>query len=463
MKFSPSQRHWFIGATVCTILTVIVTILLDLLLAQWRPTVELGSYRTTATLSERSRATLTDTTGDITITCIFPTESPIALPVGRLVRIFKEVSQNLAGANLSILYVDPRIETHAAAQLMAQGANGPGLLFRQVARTVFIPEQALLSPEGNFDPSEAEAAITAAITRLSREDGITIGWLTGHGEPSFTSTDPQTGFSGLRRTLENEGCQLKEVAIDVTSPENAAIPKDINMLMIVNPRYPVSAMERAILSDWLDRGGRIFCALPHAGDAGLAPLLERWGMRMGTQPRHPLSRTEGDAGLTQKLSDKHIITRELAGQTSMIFRAPRALVLTPLRGITLTPLVEMDVNALPTAPSSTTETIAIMASAERGSRVGADLALRPGRLLVAGESGFAENHYVLNHASANRDLLVNAIRWLTGLSGSGAQSGSGIIRIPQDRTAWYKDLLITAFAVPFAICLIIGLLTRRRV
>ncbi len=463
MRFSLTQRRWFLGATVCTLLAILATLLLDLLLAHWRPTIDLSVYNTAVTLSERSRMTLTDTAGTLYVTCVFPAESPTALPAGRMMRVFKEASQALAGATMEITYVDPRIETNAAAQLMAQGAGGPGIFFRQAARTVFVPEQTLLSAEGIFDPVEAEAAIASALARLSREEGLVIGWLTGHGEAGFDSTDPLSGFSALRRALENEGCKVRDLALDVTSDSDLTIPKDINVLMIMAPQYPITATERALLSDWLDRGGRVFCALPYAGDAGLGELFERWGIRLGSAPRRPTRTTEGDAGLTTLLAEDHIVTRELAGQASLIFRAPRALTCIPLRGITLSPLVEMEVNTLPTAATSSAEEVPIMVASERGSRVGEDLAFRPGRLIVAGEHGFAENRYLLNHASANRDLAVNAVRWLTGLSGSGAPSGTGVIRIGQDRAAWHQDLLITALGVPFLLCFVVWFLTRRRV
>ncbi len=463
MKLSPSQRRWFIGAFVSTVLAILSAILFDLLLAQWRPVVDFTSHGMAISLSERSKATLTDTAGTIQVTSIFPKESPIALPVGHLLRAYQEAAKSVSGATFDISYVDPRVETHTAAQLMAQGVRGTGLFFRQAGRAIFIPEAALLSPTGGYDPAEAEAAVSAALARLSRQDGIVIGWLMGHGEPKFDTTDPSTGYSGLRRALENEGCIIRELTLDVTSPERAKIPDDVNAIMVMSPRYPVSAAERAILSDWLDRGGRLLCALPHAGEAGLAPLLERWGIRAGTAPRQPIQQTAGEAGLTTSLATDHLITRELAGQATMTFRAPRALIPLPQKGVTLTPLVNMDVAPLPTSSiSSATETVTIMLSAERGSRVGEDLAFRPGRLIVIGEAGFAENDYLLNHASANRDLSVNAIRWLIGLPGSGAQSGTGIMRFNQDRSTWRMQLWIVAGAVPLIFCLLIGFITRRR-
>ncbi len=462
MKLSRSQRRWFFCASLCIGLAILAALLFDSLLAHWRPSIDLSAHGAVITLSERSRSTLTDTAGTISVTCIFPEESPLALPTGHLLRSYQEASKSAAGATFEIDYVDPRVETNTAARLMAQGARGTGIFFRQAGRSVFVSEEALLSPTGGYDPAEAETAVTAAIARLSRQDGIVIGWLTGHGEPKFDTTDPSTGYSGLRRALENEGCILKELTLDVTASGTSKIPNDVNAILIMTPRYPVSAVERAMLSDWLDRGGRLLCALPHAGEAGLAPLLEQWGIRVGTMPRRPVRRTTGDAGITSLLSKDHLVTRELK-QAMLTFRAPRALTLLPIKGTTLTPLVQMSVHTLATQPGTpSTEEVPIMVSAERGSRVGEDLAFRPGRLIVVGEAGFAENDYLLNHASANRDLSVNAVRWLIGLPGSGAQSGTGIIRFEQDRKTWNFQLWCIAGAVPLLFCLLLWTLTRRR-
>ena len=467
MKLSKTQRAWFIGAACCILLAATAAILLDALLARWNPTVDLSGLGAGVTLSDRAKAALSDTAGTVTITTILPADSPAALPAGRLLRTFAQTSHALAGAKLTLSYVDPRLDTAAAAQLMGQGAEGTGLLLRRAARTLFVPERALLDTHGAYSPAEAESAITAALTRLSRPDGITLGWLTGHGEPSLDTTEPQTGFSGLRRALENEGYRLRELALDTSALENA-IPSDLSALIVMAPRYPITAPERALLADWLARGGRLLVALPPSGDAGLGALLEQWGLLPGTLPQQPLQQTEGGAGLTSALSEKHSVTHELAGHAQLTFVAPRALIAqNTARGVTVTPLVQMatrpDTLLLPTTPAGTEgDLITVVAASERGSRAGSDLAVRPGRLIVAGEMAFLENRYILNHATANRDLLTNTLRWLTGLGGSGARSGSGVLTIGQTRRQWRTDFLLVAIATPFALCAILWFFFSRR-
>ncbi|MEG1934160.1 MAG: Gldg family protein [Kiritimatiellia bacterium] len=463
MELSRSQRKWFLGAAASLALAVLSALLLDALFASWSPVADFSEWGTPV-LSERSRATLSETSGKITVTCILPPDAAVALPVGRLLRTFAQASRAVVGASIEIVYVDPRLEVTRSAALMEQGAQGAGLLFRQAHRHVFVPERSLLTVAEEFDPVEAENVIAAALARLSRVDGVAIGWLVGHGEESFDTTDPLTGFSGLRRALENEGCRLRAVNLTHEADGIATIPPDICLLLIVNPRYPITVPERARLSDWLDRGGRLLYALPVNGEAGLGPLLERWGIHVGLRPRIPSRLIDGTFGLADELSPDHVVTRDLAHRATLTMGAPRALMrsMELPAGTEVTPLVRMNVAPLPGAVAQTNEVVTLIAAAERGGRTGEDLAFRPGRMVIAAGSAFAENRYVLNHGSANRDFIVNVVQWLIGVSGSGGRSGANVIRIEQDQREWRKDFVVAAVLIPFFFCGFLWLLTRRR-
>ena len=100
-------------------------------------------------------------------------------------------------------------------------------------------------------------------------------------------------------------------------------------------------------------------------------------------------------------------------------------------------------------------------AAERGSNVGEDLGFKPGRIVIFGDASFASNRNVLNRASANRDLTINAFRWLTGLSGSGARGAFYGLSIGWDRQMWKYCLVILGVGIPLLFGLLIKLLTWR--
>lgn len=462
MKLSRQQKKWFWGAGLSVLLLGVAVALGDALMARWRPSLDLSGYGAEIRLSERSLATLTDTQGVVQVASIFPRESSVKLPVGRMLRLFSQVSRQVAGVRFEISYdVDPREDVGRVTQLMAQGAEGPGLLFQQAGRHVFVPEQRLLSEKGGYDPALAEEAIASALGRLSREDGFVIGWLSGHGEPEFDEVEPRRGLSGFRRALENEGYRLRKVRPEELLAAGGGIGEEVKALVVMSPRYPVTAGERAILSDWLDRGGRLLCVLPPAGDAGLGLLLEQWGIRVGSKPRRPESLTTGDVGLTGALAAGHAVTGELLNRAQVAFCAPRMVVPVSVRGVVFTSLVQLAVES--EGEGEPEGLVTVLAAAERGSSVGPDLAFRPGRLVVLGEAAFLENAQMLNHATANRDLAVNVMHWLTGVAGSGASgSSSEVLRIGQDRRAWRKDYLVVALLLPLGLCWLLWILTRRR-
>ena len=109
--------------------------------------------------------------------------------------------------------------------------------------------------------------------------------------------------------------------------------------------------------------------------------------------------------------------------------------------------------------------VAVAAAAERGGEAGPDIALQPARLVVVGEREFIANGTLATRSSANRDLFINALNWLTGIESGTGVSGGGDAALwtGLDRRGWMSFTLLAAGAIPAAV-LLIGLLVgwRRR-
>jgi hypothetical protein len=175
-----------------------------------------------------------------------------------------------------------------------------------------------------------------------------------------------------------------------------------------------------------------------------------------------LTTTAGGASATDLLDKRHPVTNELAGAASVYFSAPRLLYPFDVRGIRTTDLVQLPLQPLyDRLVLGPPEMGTVILAAERGSTVADDLGFRPGRLLVVGDATFITNRYLLNHASANRDLAINTVRWLTGLSGSGARGATNVLSLDISQRHWHILYLVMGALLPLVFCIVIRLLLWR--
>ncbi len=455
MKMLPMKYRWFTCAFFACVLAIVAAILTDAFLAHWIPNPDFSHWGE-APLTERSQHILDTTQGHVQATAIFSKDSPISIPAGRLLRTFAQVAKKGGSMEMQLSYIDPRIDLAGAARLKTLGAKGEGVFLQHAGQSTFIPSEHLCNGEGLFHLAEAEESIAAGIHRLTR-GSIKVGWLTGHNEPSYTNADLLSGLSGFARLLQNQGYVIEPVTIDTLNAE-APIPHDIRILFVVAPQLPLTTDESAILFDWVNDGGRLFCALPAKDDGGIAPLAERWGIEIGHQPIQPVQIDMNGAGLTRSLSKTHPITHEFDDSVIMTFVAPRALVYSQIQQMTIESIVQM--------PDRRQEKDArlqtIMAAIERDATMGDDLTLRTGRILLCGDAHFLENRYLTHYATANRELVVNAISWLGGISTEGQQNVLNILRVAQDSRSWRLDFLMLVGVYPPVFIVLVWLIFRRR-
>ncbi len=120
----------------------------------------------------------------------------------------------------------------------------------------------------------SEAALTNALLRLARGESRTLYFVVGHGESSLGDAKSERGLATLKEALETEGYQPKELAL-LRLP---ALPEDAAVVILAGPQAPYLPPEIQILQDYLDKGGRLIVLLDAGVDAGLGPLLERYGI-----------------------------------------------------------------------------------------------------------------------------------------------------------------------------------------
>ncbi|HEX9746281.1 MAG TPA: DUF4350 domain-containing protein [bacterium] len=118
-----------------------------------------------------------------------------------------------------------------------------------------------------------EPHFTFALLAVRESHSPIVYFLTGHDEPDPYSTR-ENGLSELRERLELENYVVDNLSI----PEESGVPIDTAILVIAAPRRNLSTLEVNEIEKYLDNGGNLICLLEPGYDAGLTPLLSKYGI-----------------------------------------------------------------------------------------------------------------------------------------------------------------------------------------
>ncbi|MDR2848925.1 MAG: GldG family protein [Verrucomicrobiota bacterium] len=442
-------------------------------------------------VSARTRDMLADTQGALRIACFMDRRHPMFRPVSRLLRGLQQASRSMAGADITVQYVDPRWDLARAGQLAAQGVPENALLFEQQRRRSIVTLDEMLSPQSLLRSREearagrnadlgvfrGESVCAAAIARLALPfEHATIYWLQGHGEVSFDDYDELHGFSDIARELKRSGFDLKTL----TLPGLGRIPEDAQALVVAGARYALRAEEVALLEAFLQNGGRLLYLCAPRAATGLEGVLAQWGIEV--KPFFAVSpqTLSGQEVVITSFAD-HVVTRDLKN-ASLVFgyalcvgavAAPTTAAGADLPKVTLLAQTdasgwgETDPDLFPRrfdAQSELPGPVAVAAVSERGGTVAKDVAFRPTRVCVIGETDFVMNGTLASRANANRDFFMNAVSWLAGVELGSAPSlgGDATLVTGFARRDWILFMLGAAVGVPLCVFAVFCLASLRR-
>jgi len=430
-------------------------------------------------VSERTREILGRVATPVRITCFLDAGHPAWRPTARLLRGLQAASSWGDAEPLEVAFVDPRRDLAEARRLVDLGVAPDALVFEAGgARLVVGADDLMISaPAGSGESRRftGESVCAAAIERLGRGDAQILYWLTGHGEAAPDDYDPRTGYSDLAREIARAGFDVRLLRLW----DAKGVPADAAALLIVSPQHAVAPEEAGWIQDYLNKGGRLLYLAPAGGRSGLEEVLSRWGLVI-TPFRAKSGRTlSGPDQVITEYAD-HPITRGF-GEAVTVFVSPWCVETVGFGDADAADRIR--VTALARTPESgwgaagagvagrfDPETdipgpVAVAAAAERGGGASADLGFRPTRLVAVGEGLFVSNGVLGSRASANRDLLINMLNWLTGLDAAALPSlgGDAALASGLDRAGWIRLLCWVAGAIPAAV-LAVGLLAavRRR-
>ena len=210
---------------------------------------------------------------------------------------------------------------------------------------------------------------------------------------------------------------------------------------------------------------------------GVEGLLEKWGIRVTPFIAASVRTLSGHEVVVTSFAD-HVITRNLRNASVMFGYATCLTAVTdPAAGADrpkVTLLAQTDdagwgestPDAFPRTFDPQSELrgpVAVAAVSERGGDVSKDVAFKPTRVCVMGETDFVMNGVLASRANANRDLFMNAVAWLAGIDAGTAPSlgGDATLVTGFARHQWVVFMVWSAVVVPACVFLVFCLASLR--
>ncbi len=271
-----------------------------------------------------------------------------------------------------------------------------------------------IEPSGRAEISEED--ITTTLLKLTRDQSKTVCFVTGHGEKSLTDS-AGTGYSAADQGLKKETYKDKSVNL-VT--ENG-VPPDCDVLVIAGPTQAYFPQEVAMVSKYLDAGGKALIEVDPETDPKLGEIFKPWnitvgdnvvidasgmGQLIGAGPGIPLVTDYGASPITKGFGGSMTFF-PLARTVSIADKAktdPESVELlkTSARSFTTANLKEKKIKYDPKTDTLGPLSLAVAASRKSGDK--------SERLVVIGDSDFASNRAIGDYR--NGDLFYNTVDWL---------------------------------------------------
>ena len=391
--------------------------------------------------SARTRGVLADAHGEMTVTCFLPRKDPRFRPVGHFLRKLQRESASLGGIKIDLRFVDPLWDLGPAERLVRLGATEGSLVFEKGRRNVVLP----------LDEGYGERICASTIQSLTMPpQRRNVYWTVGHGEAARDDYGA-FGMSDIARELAREG--YRNVAIDLAG--DAQIPSDCALIVVAGAKEDFSRAESGRVDSYLRAGGRLLVLLATADSGGVASLLPGWGLRPSPATTAGAKSISGTDLIVGEFSE-HAISKPLQGSRIVLER--------PI-GFMPSAAAETGSGAdrIEFTPLAKAGTAVVAAAVERGVGAGADLSIRPMRLVAIGDAGFVMNGQLGARANANRDFFLNCVAYLSGTDASVASGAeTNVLSTGLDRATRGRFAAVVAGAVPFVVLLLLMAVAARR-
>ncbi|HID95371.1 MAG TPA: hypothetical protein EYP53_04850 [Candidatus Latescibacteria bacterium] len=273
------------------------------------------------------------------------------------------------------------------------------------------------------NPTEKD--LTSAILKVTRKEKKIVYFLEGHGEKAIDEKG-RDGYSVAKEELEANNYQVKDLVL----ARETQVPEDCAVLIAAGPREEYLVNELSMIRDYLKKGGKAFFLLDPGYYSGLEGLAAEWsivvgddfivdasgiGSLFGVDYSMPIISQYGDHPITQDL--RIMSFYPLARSVSLSKGKKGNITGTELAKTTPRSWAETDLTPLKRAgqlpkfdPQRDKRGPVSVAVAVSGSPEGSESGSKGARLVIFGDSEFANNQFFKQQA--NGDLFLNSINWL---------------------------------------------------
>ncbi|HEY4715558.1 MAG TPA: Gldg family protein [bacterium] len=324
-----------------------------------------------------------------------------------------------------------------------------------------------------------EEALTNAIVKVTRQGKQKIYFTYGHGEGDIDDNEQSTGFGMAARALRDLNYEVEKINLS----SQQSVPLDSTAIIIAGPRKPFLRNEIDLLGNYLNSGGKVLALINQDmgksyDDPTLFQLLAGYGVEIGKDIviDRELRLFAGPSLGVEPLvlpSGSHAITEPIKG--SILFSIARSVDFksdaADANGISIvktgkTSWAETDIERLRTKREALEDnmdkkgpvSVAVAVSVKTKGKP--DDAKKESRLVVAGDSDFADNRLFNN--LFNADFFLNSVNWLAEqtdlISIKPKEREASRIFLTKEQRRWLAaSLVVVPLAFFFA-----GLLTWRR-
>ena len=400
-------------------------------------------------LSDKTKRFLNTIKGKIRVTVFFSQNTPISADVLSLLTEY----QYAAKGKIDIENIDPQRNLSRAKELFDKYkvVSDESLLvidYEGRNKTVKASDMAEIDQSGvafgegpRVAAFKGEQAITSAMMDLVEGKKNTIGYVTGHKEPSITEPSPlamldqqqqpASPISVMKTFIENENIKFQELNL-FNEPQ---IPAEIKTVMIVGPQYDLSDREIKLLHDFWDKQGRILLLIdPSAKTPKLNAFLNALGVKVNDDRLMAFVRTGiEELALIRDVQARFLgnspVTKRLAEVRGLFFGGTSSITLEPQRvraaNIRLQPLIEAekgyfaetdyttnDQAKLQTdAKKADTAPLTIGVSIEKGGSADERVQMNSSRMVVVSNATFVQNN-ALTQDQQGLDFISASANWL---------------------------------------------------